>query len=62
MRLAMVSLGRMGANMVRRLIRNGHKCVVFDVPANAVTELVKEKVRWNLRIGWEKIYWNLWTS
>jgi 6-phosphogluconate dehydrogenase (decarboxylating) len=31
MQLGMVGLGRMGANMVRRLIRKGHNCVVFDV-------------------------------
>ena len=30
MQLGMIGLGRMGANMVRRLIRNGHDCVVFD--------------------------------
>jgi 6-phosphogluconate dehydrogenase len=38
----MIGLGRMGANMVRRLIRNGHTCVVFDRSAQAVAELVKE--------------------
>jgi len=38
----MVGLGRMGANMVRRLMRGGHECVVFDVTAAAVNELAKE--------------------
>ena len=42
MQLGMVGLGRMGANMVRRLIRKGHKCVVFDRSPEAVNELVKE--------------------
>ena len=31
MQLAMIGLGRMGANMVRRLIKGGHQCVVFDM-------------------------------
>jgi len=39
----MIGLGRMGANMVRRLIRNGHDCVVFDRSTEAVDSLVKEK-------------------
>src|SRR6185295_2459063 len=43
MRLGMVGLGRMGANMVRRLIRGGHECVVFDMSPKAVEELTKEK-------------------
>src|SRR2546425_1862620 len=43
MQLGMVGLGRMGANMVRRLIRNGHKCVVFDRSPKAVSQLVEEK-------------------
>ena len=42
MQLGMIGLGRMGANMVRRLIRNGYTCVVFDRSAQAVGELVKE--------------------
>jgi 6-phosphogluconate dehydrogenase len=41
MKLGMVGLGRMGANMVRRLIGAGHSCVVFDVNPNAVKELTK---------------------
>ena len=43
MQLGMIGLGRMGANMVRRLLKGGHQCVVFDRSANAVAELVKEK-------------------
>jgi 6-phosphogluconate dehydrogenase len=43
MELGMVGLGRMGANMVRRLIRGGHNCVVFDMSPQTVAELVKEK-------------------
>jgi len=39
----MIGLGRMGANMVRRLLKGGHQCAVFDRSANAVAELVKEK-------------------
>ena len=42
MQLGMIGLGRMGANMVRRLIRKGHSCVVFDRSSQAVDELVKE--------------------
>ena len=43
MQLGMVGLGRMGANMVRRLIKAGHNCVVFDRSPKAVEELAKEK-------------------
>ena len=42
MQLGMIGLGRMGANMVRRLIKNGHQCVVYDRSAQAVNDLVKE--------------------
>jgi 6-phosphogluconate dehydrogenase len=42
MQLGMIGLGRMGANMVRRLVRHGHRCVVFDMSPNAVAELVKD--------------------
>jgi 6-phosphogluconate dehydrogenase len=42
MQMAMVGLGRMGANMVRRLMRNGHECVVYDVRAESVTALADE--------------------
>jgi 6-phosphogluconate dehydrogenase len=43
MQLGMIGLGRMGANMVRRLIQGGHECVVFDRSPDAVKDLVKEK-------------------
>ena len=39
MQLGMVGLGRMGANMVRRLMKDGHECVVYDVNADAVKDL-----------------------
>jgi len=42
MQLGMVGLGRMGANMVRRLIKTGHSCVVFDRSPQAVAGLVKD--------------------
>jgi len=42
MQLGMVGLGRMGGNMVRRLMKGGHQCVVFDVDAAKVQELEKE--------------------
>ncbi len=43
MQLGMIGLGRMGANMVRRLIGGGHECVVYDMSPKAVAELAKEK-------------------
>ena len=43
MQLGMIGLGRMGANMVRRVIRKGHECVVFDRSPKAIGELAKEK-------------------
>ena len=43
MQLGMIGMGRMGANMVRRLLRGGHQCVVFDRSPKVVEELVKEK-------------------
>jgi 6-phosphogluconate dehydrogenase len=42
MQLGMIGLGRMGANMVRRLMKGGHTCVVYDRSADAVKELVGE--------------------
>jgi 6-phosphogluconate dehydrogenase len=42
MQLGMVGLGRMGANLVRRLMKDGHSCVVYDTNTKAVEELVKE--------------------
>ena len=43
MQIGMIGLGRMGANMVRRLLTGGHQCVVFDMSQKAVQELVEEK-------------------
>jgi 6-phosphogluconate dehydrogenase len=43
MQLGMIGLGRMGGNMVRRLLKDGHECVVFDRSQKAVGELAKEK-------------------
>ena len=45
MQLGMIGLGRMGGNMVRRLIAGGHECVVYDRGQKAVDELVKEKAK-----------------
>jgi 6-phosphogluconate dehydrogenase len=42
MQLGMIGLGRMGTNMVRRLLKGGHRCVVFDMSPKAVEELVEE--------------------
>ncbi len=42
MELGMIGLGRMGANMVRRLVRGGHRCAVHDVSAEAVQALARE--------------------
>jgi len=43
MQLAMIGLGRMGANMVRRLLLGGHQCVVFDTSPKAIEDLTKDK-------------------
>jgi 6-phosphogluconate dehydrogenase len=43
MQLGMVGLGRMGANMVKRLVANGHECTVFDMSPKVVADLAKEK-------------------
>jgi 6-phosphogluconate dehydrogenase len=43
MKLGMIGLGRMGANMVRRLIKGGHNCVVFDMSPAAIGDLTKDK-------------------
>jgi 6-phosphogluconate dehydrogenase len=43
MQLGMIGLGRMGANMVRRLLKGGHDCVVFDMSPDAVNEMAKER-------------------
>ncbi len=42
--IAMVGLGRMGANLVRRLVRDGHRCAVYDVNPAAVADLVGERI------------------
>jgi 6-phosphogluconate dehydrogenase len=42
MQLGMIGLGRMGANLVRRLMRDGHRCVVYDVSSAAVADLESE--------------------
>ncbi|TAN60323.1 MAG: hypothetical protein EPN20_13840 [Magnetospirillum sp.] len=42
MQLGMIGLGRMGANMVRRLLRGGHQCVVFDANPDRVRVLTQE--------------------
>jgi len=42
MQIGMIGLGRMGANMVRRLLRGGHQCSVFDISTKAVAEMTKE--------------------
>ena len=43
MQLGMIGLGRMGANMVRRLLKGGHQCVVFDRSPKVVEDLVREQ-------------------
>jgi 6-phosphogluconate dehydrogenase len=42
MQLGMIGLGRMGANMVRRLMHAGHECLVFDQNPDSVKQLAKE--------------------
>src|SRR6266571_3118977 len=49
--LGMVGLGRMGANMVRRLLTAGHRCTVFDVSAKAVEDLAREGAVGDKTIG-----------
>jgi 6-phosphogluconate dehydrogenase len=44
MQLGMVGLGRMGANLVHRLVRDGHHCVVYDVNADVAREIVSEGI------------------
>ena len=43
MQLGMIGLGRMGANMVRQLIKDGHECVIYDIHPAIVDELAKEE-------------------
>jgi 6-phosphogluconate dehydrogenase len=50
MQLGMIGLGRMGANMVRRLLCGGHQCVVYDANPEAAQALAAEGVvAWSLR-------------
>lgn len=42
MQLGMIGFGRMGSSMVRRLLKNGHECVVHDVQPSATAELVRD--------------------
>ena len=51
MRLGMVGLGRMGGNLARRLMRDGHETVVFDVTEAAVTALESEGADGSRSIG-----------
>ena len=51
MQLGMIGLGRMGANMVRRLLKGGHQCVVFDMAPQAVQELTQEKAVGSASLG-----------
>ena len=44
MTIGMIGLGRMGGNMVRRLIRGGHNCVVYDLNADSVSALANGSV------------------
>ena len=50
MQVGMIGLGRMGANMVRRLMRGGHECVVHDISADAVSALANKGRPLMLRI------------
>jgi 6-phosphogluconate dehydrogenase len=45
MQLGLIGLGRMGANIARRLMRSGHDCVAYDVDGDAVRELAGEGAR-----------------
>ena len=51
MQIGMIGLGRMGANMVRRLLTGGHQCVVFDRSQKAIQELVEEKAVGSSSLG-----------
>ena len=51
MQLGMIGLGRMGANMVRRLLKGGHDCVVFDMSPDAVNEMTKERATGSSSLG-----------
>ena len=51
MQIGMIGLGRMGANMTRRLLDGGHQCVVFDMSPKAVTELTEKKAVGSSSLG-----------
>src|ERR1700720_4072820 len=51
MQLGMIGLGRMGATMVRRLLKGGHDCVVFDMSPDAVNEMAKERATGSSSLG-----------
>jgi 6-phosphogluconate dehydrogenase len=51
MHLGMIGLGRMGASLVRRLTKDGHKCVVYDVSPAAVRKVAGRGVRGSVSIG-----------
>jgi 6-phosphogluconate dehydrogenase len=51
MQLGMIGLGRMGANLVRRLMRGGHHCVVYDINAEAVSTLEAEGAKGSTDLG-----------
>jgi len=51
MQLGMIGLGRMGANMVRRLLKGGHQCVVFDRTPKVVEDMTKEKAVGSSSLG-----------
>jgi 6-phosphogluconate dehydrogenase len=51
MQIGMIGLGRMGASMVRRLLRGGHECVVFDMSPEAVAGLAAEKAIGTASLG-----------
>ncbi len=51
MQMGMIGLGRMGANMVRRLLKGGHQCVVFDMSPKAVTELTENNAVGSSSLG-----------
>jgi 6-phosphogluconate dehydrogenase len=51
MQIGMIGLGRMGANMARRLLNGGHQCVVFDMSPKAVTELTEMKAVGSSSLG-----------
>jgi 6-phosphogluconate dehydrogenase len=51
MQIGMIGLGRMGANMVRRLVNGGHECIVFDRSPKAVQELTEQKATGSSSLG-----------